>query len=454
MRVAIIAGVILGVLYTLSPLTVLCLATLLALGALIARELTPRERAWFTTLVAVAVAVRLAAIAALFLLADPTKPYANFFGDEELFKSRTVWLRNVGLGVSVSPADMIYVFDDVGRSSYLYLLAYIQALVGDAPYGNNVFNATVFVGAGMLLYWLIRRVYGGIPALAGMAFLLFVPSLFSWSISVLKEPLYMFAAAIELVSAYYTVRAPRVWQRIVSAIVVLLSAIALGSLRVGGTELAVVGTLVGLPAGLLATRPRFAFATIIALPIVIVLAAMQPRVQERTLLAIQDAAFQHWGHVATPGYSYKLLDPRLYADMGRRAVYTMTYPEAGRYIVRAAWNFATVPRSSQIESRSALAYLPEQALWYSILFLLPIGVVAGMRSDPVLTCLLLAHGLAASAMVALTSGNIGTLIRHRGLTFPYFTWLAAIGACSLIVWLSTRVPVSSSLSARPSGEPA
>jgi hypothetical protein len=452
-RVAILAGVILGVLYTLSPLTVLCLAGLTALGWLIARELTPRERAWFSTLVAVAVAVRLAAIAALFLFADPSKPYANFFGDEELFKSRTLWLRNIGLGVSVSPADMIYVFDEVGRSSYLYVLAYIQALVGDAPYGNNVLNATVFVAAVMMSYWLIRRVFGGITALAGAILLLFVPSLFSWSISVLKEPLYFFVASIELLAAFYIARAPRAWQRVAAAAIVVLTAIALGSLRVGGTELAVVGTLVGLPAGLLATRPRLALPTIIAIPIVIVLAAVQPRVQERTLRALQYTAFQHWGHVGTPGYSYKVLDARLYADMGRSAVLSMTYPEAGRYVVRAFWNFVTVPRWSQIESRSALAYLPEQALWYSILILLPIGVVAGMRRDPVLTCLLIAHGLAASGMVALTSGNIGTLIRHRGLTLPYFTWLAAIGACSLVVWLIAR-PSSRPFGPRPSGEPA
>ena len=60
----------------------------------------------------------------------------------------------------------------------------------------------------MISYWLIRRAYGGITALAGAIVLLFVPSLFSWSISVLKEPLYVFVAAIELVAAYYIARAP------------------------------------------------------------------------------------------------------------------------------------------------------------------------------------------------------------------------------------------------------
>jgi hypothetical protein len=56
-------------------------------------------------------------------------------------------------------------------------------------------------------------------------------------------------------------------------------------------------------------------------------------------------------------------------------------------------------------------------------------------------------------MVALTSGNIGTLIRHRGLTFPYFTWLAAVGACAMIYWLAAR-PSRRRLSVVPSGEPA
>lgn len=450
---AVAAGVVLGMAYTLSPLTVLCLAALTALGCAIAKDLTPRERAWFTSLAATAVAIRLAAIAALFLLADPARPYANFFGDEELFKSRTVWLRNIGQGISVSPADMIYVSDEVGRSSYLYALAYIQALVGDAPYGNNVLNATVYVAAVMILYWFIRRYFGQLTALAGAAFLLFVPSLFSWSISVLKEPPYIFIAAIELIAAVHIARAPRIWQRVVAAIAVGLCAYALGTLRVGGMQFAIVATLIGLPAGLLAARPRLALATVIALPIVFVLVAMQPRVQERALATIQLAAFQHWGHVATAGYSYKLLDPRFYFDAQRLSVYTMTMPEAGRYVVRAFWNFLTVPRSSQIESRSALAYLPEQALWYLMLLLTPIGVVAGMRRDPVVTCLLLAHGLTAAGMVALTGGNIGTLIRHRGLTFPYFTWLAGLGACTVVYWLMARASTAR-LSVVSSGEPA
>lgn len=439
MKLAVVAGIVLGALYTLSPLTVLGLAALTAVMIFVARDLGPRERSWLIGLVACAMALRLAAIGWLFLFADAARPYANFFGDEELFKSRTLWLRNVGLGIPIAPADMIYVFDEVGRSSYLNVLAYLQALTGDAPYGNNVLNAAVYIAAVLLMFKFFRRAYGQAAALGSAALLLFLPSLFSWSISVLKEPAYILVAGLEVMAAAQMAGAPTLMRRVLSAVGVAACAVALGSLRVGGTELAVAGVLIGLPAGLLVTRPKWMWVVLATAPLLVAV-AIQPRVQERVRGALAETAFLHWGHVATPGYSYRLLDPRFYANYDRRSVYTMTSAEALRYVVRAGAEFVTAPRPSQIESRSALAYLPEQAIWYLLLALVPFGVVSGLARAPVVTCLLLSHGVVACAMVALTGGNIGTLIRHRGLVVPYLVWLAALGGCMLVSRIVSRSP--------------
>jgi 4-amino-4-deoxy-L-arabinose transferase-like glycosyltransferase len=441
MTVAVAAGVVLGVLYTLSPLTVLSLVMIAAAAWFVARTMSPRERSWFLSVLGVAVALRLVAIAGLFLLADPTKPFASFFGDEELFKQRTIWLRNVFTDVPISPADIIYVFDRVGQSSYLYLLAYIQALVGDAPYGLNVLNASWYVLAVLILYRLARQGYGRAAALLGMVVLLFIPTLFSWSISVLKESLYILLAAIELTCAVYILRARRVWLRVAAAIAVIGCAVALQSVRVGGHQLVLGGVTLGLAAAVLLTSPRRAVVTLALAPIVVLAVALHPRVQERVLAEVRDAAFQHAGHVATPGYSYRLLEPHYYAE-DRSNAYRLTPREAARYTIRALASFITVPRPSQIQSRATLAYVPEQALWYAMLIMLPLGVIAGWRSDPVLTAMLLAHGVTAAAMVALTSGNIGTLTRHRGLVLPYVTWLAAMGACHLIDRIAVRRPAT------------
>ena len=443
MRHAVIAGIALGVAYTLSPLTVLFLAALPLLWRYAQRGLSDSEKLRLAMVLGVAVALRLVVLAGLFLTADPSLPYANLFGDEEFFKRRSLWMTNIGLGVGVHGADMIYAYDETGRSSYLYVLAYLQALVGPAPYGVHLFNAAFYLAGVVTLYRLVRRTYGEMVALGGAALLLFLPSLFTWSISALKEPLYIFLCAVELVCAVQVARAPRWSQRLLAAAGVVAIAFALQSLRFGGLPFALAGTATGLAAGLLLTRPRWLLATAVVLAMVAPPILARPKVQERIMSGIASAAFLHWGHVATPGYTYKLLEPRYYED--RLSVRAMSPPEAARFIVRALVAYLTVPLPWQIESRAMLAFLPEQITWYLIVLLVPIGLVAGLHRDAVVTCIIAAHGVIAVAMVALTGGNIGTLVRHRGLAMPYLVFLAVLGACVVLARVieRTQTPQSS-----------
>ena len=43
--------------------------------------------------------------------------------------------------------------------------------------------------------------------------------------------------------------------------------------------------------------------------------------------------------------------------------------------------------------------------------------------------------MAIAAAVALNGGNVGTLVRHRGLALPYLVWLSAVGACQLVSFM-------------------
>jgi hypothetical protein len=105
-------------------------------------------------------------------------------------------------------------------------------------------------------------------------------------------------------------------------------------------------------------------------------------------------------------------------------------------------SYVTEPVPWRIESRAMLAYLPEQMFWYVLLALTPFGIAAGTRRDAMLTMLLLAHAFGAATVVAMTSGNIGTLIRHRGLVMPYLVWLAGLGLYEL-VRIAVRTPTVS-----------
>ena len=116
---------------------------------------------------------------------------------------------------------------------------------------------------------------------------------------------------------------------------------------------------------------------------------------------------------------------------------TMPARELTAFVVRAVTSYFVEPLPLSMESRLLWAYLPEHMVWLLLAALLPIGVVHGLKRDSLLTCVLLAHASAVILVVALNSGNIGTLIRHRGLSLTYTVWLSALGAYAIAWWITT-----------------
>ena len=345
---AVAAGVVLGLAYTLSPLTVLLLAALTVFTWKTAKILAPRERRWFVGVVTIAIALRLMAIAGLFLSADPALPYATFFGDEELFKSRSIWLRNIGLGVPISGADFIYAVEETGKSQYLFFLAYLEALVGEAPYGVHVLNTTMYVAGVLTLYRLVRPGYGPLAAMGGLVVMLFLPSLFIWSVSALKEPLYALVAVVELVCVMHIVRS-RTWARRLLAVAgVVVTALVLEGLRKGGILVTAIGTSAGLLGGFTVRRPRLAVAALAAAPLLVVGLLQMPAVHDRVMSVVRDSAVYHVGHIYTVGYSYKTLDPWYYIDPP--SIRTMPASDAGAFVARSLVGYFTQPLPWTIES--------------------------------------------------------------------------------------------------------
>ena len=432
-------GVLLGLVYALSPLTVWFALAMIALLRWSGRGLPVAERRWIQWLLLAAIATRIAAIAVLFLATDHARvPFGSFFGDEEYFIKRSLWLRNVALGIPIHRADLIYAFDDYSYTSYLYVLALLQVLVGPAPYGLHLFGAAVYLAGAVLLFRVVRPSLGPVAAFGGLTLLLFLPSLFAWSISALKEPLYFAIGAGTLVAAVKAVREPRWTTRLGLTVAIGAAAIVMQTIREGGFAIAAGGIIGGLVLAALSLRPRIAWVLLFAAPFVVALAWRVPDVQIASWRAVRQVAKVHWGHIQTAGYTYKVLDDRLYHD--RSSIDSMDRGEVLRFLVRAGVSYLTVPLPWKIESRAALSYVPEQMVWFLMLALAPLGVASATRRDPLVTWLLVAFALAAAVPVALTSGNVGTLVRHRGLAVPFLVWLSAAGVAELTVRIGRRSP--------------
>ena len=430
---AVAGGIVLGIVYTLSPLTVWAAAIFAFLVWLIGDGLPEAERKRIRAILVAAILIRVVVIGGVWLTTDHARvPFATFFGDEGYFIRRATWLRNVALGIPIHNADMIYAFDDYSYMHYMYVIAFVEALAGFAPYGLKVISAAMYLAGAVILFRLARRAYGSGVALAGLLVVLFLPSLFAWSIAVLKEPPYFLIGALGCAVAAATMRTASIARRIAG--VLFLGAVAGGlqSIREGGLIIGVAGLGGGMLFGWLARRPRAALVVAMAAAIAVMAAWSRPSIQLRAVEAVRTAATLHWWQVNTPGYSYQTLDAPLYSD--KAAIDGMTRGETGRFLVRSAVDYLTVPVPWTIESRAALAFVRELMFWYWMLALLPIGLIAAIRRDAVVTMVLAAYAFAVAAPVAVSDGNIGTLVRHRGLALPYLVWLSAVGAEALLMY--------------------
>lgn len=434
-----LAGVVIGVTCLLSPTTGVFLALLPALFVWACRGLGGRERRWVCGVLAVAVLARLAVLAAFFVLADHAQePFAVFHPDERFIQDRSLWLLRFALGGPLAPSDYELAFGEYGRSILPNSLAAWQLWFGPAPYGVRLLSVAMWLVGAVALHRTARRAFGPMPALAGLVAVLFMPTLFVWSVSVLKEPAYFLCMAVTIAGTMAVVRAEGLGTRLVAAALVVAALAVVSPLRPIGLFVG-AGGLAMATAAWMVTRRGWLCAGVLVLGTAAGVWAMgQPEIQARVLRQIQAAAQIHWGNVMTPGHAYKLLDPDVYDGTAPASVTTLAAPDAARFVLRAAASFITVPTPWSAASASAVGLIPQQVGWYLLVPLAGLGVVGGWRRDSFFTWLLVCNSLLGAGVVALFNGNVGTFVRMRDTVVTMLVWVSGLGACMVLEWLAGR----------------
>jgi hypothetical protein len=430
---AIAAGALAGAAYTLSPTTVLFLFAMSGLFAWADHGTSPRERRWVRGVLAVAVATRLVALGLFFLVGPARQAVPVMIGDEWLIKWRSQLLLNMALGRSLAPTDYINVFESYGRTGLMNVFAYWQLWFGPAPYGVHLINTTMWFAGSIALYRTARSAFGRLPALGGLIAVLYLPTLFVWSISALKEPPYFLLTAITIVGATAVFRAPTLAGRVGGMFAALLAMTAIEPIRSIALFVTAGGVAAGIAGWLVTRRAWICIAALVLVTAAGTRAQANPAFQAWLLTQFRTAATRHLGNVQTVGYSYKLLDSKYYLP----AYYNdplagLTADEAGRFAARALVSFVAVPLPWEAQSTGALILIPQQVVWYVLAALAVAGIAAGWRRDAVFTWMLAGNILVGGLVVALFNGNVGTLVRFRDSVVVIIVWLSALGGCALV----------------------
>ncbi len=432
------AGLCLAASYTVTPLTFCVLSAAAATLPILISELPVDERRRVTAILALALAARLIVVGAIFLRQVPYH-HDQFVGattgDEAYAMSRALRTRDILRHTQTTDRyDYFVAFDEYGRNSYVTALTAAQLVFGPAPYAIRLLNALLFTIGALLLFRVARDAFAPLPALVGLTMILFWPTLFFWSISLLKESLYFFLGATVLSGLVAGVRGTGWGRRILACTLAGIAAFLGRDLRPAALALTASGVALGFVAYFLSASIRRLTVAAVAAVVFGAVALAQPRVEAGVLERLDAAAKTHAGHVFTVGHDYKLLDDGFYLNPVTPAASSLALSrdQAARYLVRAAVSFFVVPAPWQLDSTRELAYLPEQLAWYVLVLLLPAGIIAGWRRDRLTTSLLIGIVLPTAAALSLTNGNVGTLLRLRGLVIPYLIWLSAAGFCAVV----------------------
>jgi hypothetical protein len=284
-------------------------------------------------------------------------------------------------------------------------------------------------------------VYGPAPAAVGFAGVLFMPTLFFWSVSALRESVHFLLTFAAIAGASDALTRERWPTRMAGMIVAALAILLLRDLREGSMVALLVSLLAGTAAALAVRSWRHLAVALLAVALVGGFVVSRPATQERVMSALRRTALMHQGHAFTPGIHYRLLEPKFYRDRVLNIMDDMTPEEAGRYVTRSLVAALVVPWPWQAETLMLKAYLPEHVLWLLLAALVPVGVWAGARRHPEATFIMAAYVAVMFAGIALRSGNVGTLVRHRGLLLPFVICLGAVAICHLLWRLASIMSV-------------
>lgn len=446
------AGVALGLVYAASPLFVAALALTIVLCVVAGRDLSPSERRRLLTVLCVAVAARFAFVAAVLVSGIPSLndlSVGALRGDDAYYLGRAIRARDIALGLTHARYDYFIVSDEYGRTSYLHLLTWLQTLFGPSPYGMRALNAVLFVMGAYLLFRVTRAAFGATAAALGLFGVLFLPSLFVSSTSLLKESLYFLITALLLTMVMVVQRHPRFTAKAAAIVTGAACLWILDDLRRGALVLAVAGIITGITLAVAFKTARRAVVAAAAAVAIASIIWLHPVLHQRAVDSITAAARTHAGHVFTTGHAYKLLDEGFYVNPATPAAMQLSLSDdqAARFVLRAVRSFLVVPWPWEMISTSEIAFLPEHLVWLLIVVFTPIGIVAGWRRDRFVTALLIGFVLPTAAALAVTNGNVGTLLRLRGLVSPYLIWLAILGALAVAESLLARRAVQPEVAA-------
>ena len=460
---AMAAGAVAGFFWWLSPGAAFLGLAAAGLAAGLKRFCAPEDWEFLRGLFIASLALRLALLAVAYVWAitqgwtysNPNVLDFHFrtpmvFGDGGYFTARAWALSQIWRGAEVWPQALYEIRQIYGATSFLYIPTAFFYLFGpEGLIAVRLINPFFGACLPLMVYGLTRDLFGR-PAgrIASITVSLF-PSLILWSLDLLKDTTFIVMTLATVWGLVRFQRRKRLGSWLAAAVMAALSFTVRNNL--GILLLALVG-LGWIPVVWRRCVGRSPARALLAL---LLLAAVFLSPPVRGVMGVQ----LYWlfsiqrGAASTAGRStYPLWNRRLYRHKAPETFLADVKPlDVLRAFGLGQYHFWLEPTPWGPRSRGERLAIPQMMLWYVILLASLAGIWRLRRNPSELFVLLVFLG-AASAIIGMTGGNVGTIFRHRDVLTPVL--IAAAGG-GLAGWLNRpRDPVPAHQSGRAPRGPA
>lgn len=355
-------------------------------------------------------------------VADRTRSYIRI-GDSDDYSQRGYCLAQYVNGNR--EAIVLRRISVYGYHGYVLVIGWFYSLFGFSPISVKWLNGWLGGLHILAVFFLAKSCFQStIARWASIGVALF-PTLVLWSATNLKEPLFFLLTAL-LLLLFTALRAnPRFKRWIVYGGGFLAVFWMLQEL--GRKEVALILVVCLLAALVLEICLRRRWVAVLAfLAVVLMLFNPWARVKQ----AIHLGAYRHVGYIQTESTTYRYLPDRFYqgpiplqggvpSDSDALAMLSRVPTALMHYFLQPflwwPWKWLALP------------IIPQMVLWYFLLPLALIGVVAGIRWNVWNCGFLVLTGSAWILVGALSNGNVGTLIRLRDMVTPIVLIFASAG---------------------------
>jgi len=301
-----------------------------------------------------------------------------------------------------------------GFSGFIYALAAFFYLFGYSPISSRLINCLLGSVTVILIYYIVKNIFGPKPARLSAILTAFFPSMFLWSITNLKDTSFIFIVYLMI----WSIIKFRISKKYYYIFIAIFSIWLQFVIRSAYNELLLfnIGVFIFYFCYLFIAnsikRKKFYFLIPLFFITILLLFFEIGKLNHILEFIKQKSFLIHKGVISEGGSCYYLLPRELFNRTGINNL------DFFNMIVKGWIHVLFEPFPWKISSLPMLSSLPQMIFWYILIFYSFLGMGISLRYNFNDSLILVLYLFVMVSILAVTGGNIGTIFRLREVITP------------------------------------